>query len=36
MEVKAVKKEVIKVAAKMVLAAFMALIQAIDKWIAKK
>ena len=30
------KKEVMKVAAKMALAAVMALIQAIDKWVAKK
>lgn len=30
------KKEVIKVAAKMALAAVMALVQAIDKWVAKK
>ncbi len=36
MEVNAVKKEVMKVAAKMALAAVMALVQAIDKWVAKK
>lgn len=30
------KKEVVKVVAKMALAAVMAMIQAIDKWVAKR
>lgn len=30
------KKEVVKVVAKMALAAVMAMLQAIDKWVAKR
>lgn len=36
MEVNAVKKEVMKVAVKMVSAAVIVMIQAVEKWVAKK